>query len=87
MKTAIFIALLVLAAVLAGCTTEAPAQETPQTTIPPVTEQPATLPPEVPAAPIEPVLEGIIDVPDDLIEENPDPGALNDVSVDTRTLG
>jgi hypothetical protein len=84
-KLAFLMALLVMAVFIVGCAAKEPLAktETPTTTTP--TEQAPSTPAETPQETAPATSEQL--VPDDLIEANPDPGALNDVSVDTRVLG
>ncbi|MFH1182082.1 MAG: hypothetical protein V1702_03945 [Candidatus Woesearchaeota archaeon] len=83
MKTlTLFIALLVLAVALAGCTS----QQLPPPSSTPVQSATSATPP-VSATSQTPAPEAVVAVPDDIVAENPDTGALNDVAIDTRTLG
>jgi hypothetical protein len=80
-KLTIIKALLVIIVAIAGCTKQQVVSIAMSGT--PSTAASTTPAPSTTAAP---AAEGII-VPDNLIDANPDPGALNDVSVDTRVLG
>jgi hypothetical protein len=83
MKTLMpFIALLALMVAFAGCTSQQnlPAQST--TTVQSATSTTAP----VSSTPAPTTATGVI-VPDDVVGGNPDPGTLNDVAIDTRTLG
>jgi|WetSurMetagenome_2_1015567.scaffolds.fasta_scaffold419230_2 hypothetical protein len=80
-KLTIIMALLVIIVAIAGCTKQQVVSIAMSETS--ATAASTTSAPSTTAAPA--VQETI--VPDNIVDANPDPGALNDVSVDTRVLG